>query len=380
MSESCVSTKVLLLEGIQGYHFLGWEIVRLPHALDEDQLIAHLKGVTVLGIRSATKVTRRVLEHSSLLAIGCFCIGTNQVDLEAATKLGIAVFHSPFANTRSVAELCIAQMVCLSRQSGDRNIEMHNNTWNKTSQGCHEVRGKQVGIVGYGHVGSQVGILAEALGMKVVYYDIRNLLPYGRNRPVEWNVLLSTSDFVTFHVPLTSQTKAMLNRDALLLVKQGAYILNTSRGEVVDMSALRESLPRLGGIYLDVFPQEPTKNGPYLPPITGPNVILSPHIGGSTEEAQGNINKDISAKLVNYITQGQTLDCLTLPNLPGISSGVAYIHHNVPRALLTLHQHLSDHNILSETLATQGDVGYCLMTLDRLPTVPLPGMRVLSQY
>lgn len=304
--------KVLLLEGVSNkavelLREQGYEVEVEKRKLSEEELIQRLQGVSCLGIRSATQVTEKVLLSSSLLCIGCFCIGYDQVDLNMATKLGVAVFNSPFCNTRSVAELIIGQLINLSRQVGDRNRELHQGIWNKTSQGCREVRGKTLGIVGYGNIGSQVSVLAECLGMKVYFYDILKKLPLGNSKQVPTlQELLSRSDFVTLHVPDTQDTINFISERELLWMKPGSYLLNASRGKVVDLESLIESLQErhLAGAYLDVYPSEPVSiHHPWFTKLQNlPNVILTPHIGGSTEEAQEAIGLDVAEKLISFLS------------------------------------------------------------------------------
>nr|WIL03931.1 2-hydroxyacid dehydrogenase [Cedratvirus lena] len=304
--------KVLLLEGVSNkavelLRERGYEVEVEKRKLSEDELIERLQGVSCLGIRSATKVTEKVLLSTSLLCIGCFCIGYDQVDLDMASKLGIAVFNSPFCNTRSVAELIIGQLVNLSRQIGDRNIELHQGHWNKTSVGCREIRGKTLGIVGYGNIGSQVSVLAECMGMKVLFYDVVKKLSLGNSKQVSTlEELLSRSDFVTLHVPDTEDTFNLIGEKELLWMKPGSYLLNASRGKVVDLDALVECLQskHLSGAYLDVYPKEPVSSNyswfNKLQYLT--NVILTPHIGGSTEEAQEAIGVDVAEKLIGFLS------------------------------------------------------------------------------
>ncbi|SOB74501.1 hypothetical protein BQ9231_00618 [Cedratvirus lausannensis] len=304
--------KVLLLEGVSNkavelLREQGYEVEVEKRKLSEEELIQRLQGVSCLGIRSATQVTEKVLLSTSLLCIGCFCIGYDQVNLDMATKLGIAVFNSPFCNTRSVAELIIGQLINLSRQVGDRNNELHQGIWNKTSQGCREVRGKTLGIVGYGNIGSQVSVLAECLGMKVFFYDILKKLPLGNSKQVSTlQGLLSRSDFVSLHVPDTKDTINLIGERELLWMKPGSFLLNASRGTVVDLESLVDSLQskHLSGAYLDVYPCEPV--GIHQPWFTKlqllSNVILTPHIGGSTEEAQEAIGLDVAEKLIAFLT------------------------------------------------------------------------------
>ncbi|MBL8910195.1 MAG: phosphoglycerate dehydrogenase, partial [Archangium sp.] len=294
---------VLLLEGIhavaeQALTAAGHTVRRVAGALKEDELIAQLDGVQVLGIRSKTNVTRKVLDASAargLLSVGAFCIGTNQIALDVAMKRGVAVFNAPFSNTRSVAELVIAEIITLSRELGDRNIEMHTGAWKKTATGSREVRGKTLGVVGYGHIGTQVGILAEFFGMKVLFYDVAAKLPLGNTQVVpHLETLLEQSDFVTLHVPETNQTRNMIGAAQIAKMKKGACLINNARGTVVDLEALADAIKRghLHGAAVDVYPDEPESSdtkGFKTPLQNLHNVVLTPHIGGSTLEAQENI-------------------------------------------------------------------------------------------
>ena len=310
--------RILLLESIHPVADAlleadGFEVLRADGALNEDQLVARLPGVQVLGIRSKTQVTRRVLEAAdSLIAVGAFCIGTNQIALDHAMARGVAVFNAPFSNTRSVAELVLAEIVMLSRGLGDRIREMHQGVWKKASAGTREVRGKTLGVVGYGHIGSQISILGEALGMKVVFHDIIARLPLGNSQPVRTlDALLQQSDFVTLHVPETPQTKGLIGAAQLARMKPGACLINASRGTVVDLEALAQALreKRLGGAAIDVYPDEPESNSSegFATPLRGlPNVILTPHIAGTTLEAQEAIGREVSTSLIKYINAGAT--------------------------------------------------------------------------
>ena len=335
----------------------------------------------VIGIRSKTKLTEKVLQEAkNLLVIGCFCIGTNQVDLEYAAKHGIAVFNSPFANSRSVAELVIAEIITLARQLGDRSLEMHRGTWNKVSAKCWEIRGKTLGIVGYGHIGAQLSVLAEAMGMSVIYYDILTLMAIGSARQVPTlEDLLEQSDFVTLHVPETPETKKMISEKQLERMKTGAYLINASRGTVVDIPALINAMRsgKVAGAALDVYPHEPGANGDYFTASLNQwaedlrglrNIILTPHIGGSTEEAQRAIGVEVGEALVRYINQGITLGSVNLPEitLRSLSSDepdharVIYIHRNVPGVLRRVNEVLSNHNVDKQMSDSKGDVAYLM--------------------
>lgn len=348
-------------------------------ALAANDLATRLAGqpaVEILGIRSKSMVTEEILAAAQhLLAIGCFCIGTNQVDLEAATKRGIPVWNAPFSNTRSVAEMIIAEIIMLARQLGDRSSEVHRGVWKKVSQGCFEVRNKTLGIVGYGHIGSQVALLAESLGMRVLYYDIVPKLALGNSQScTSLHQLLGQADFVTLHVPATAQTQRMLGEAELSAMKKGAYLLNASRGTVVDLEALAESLRRghLRGAAVDVYPHEPEENSSgFVSPLLGvPNVILTPHIGGSTEEAQVNIGREVATSLLRFFSQGATTGAVNFPQIelsptPG-THRVINVHRNVPGVLRDINRVVSDlgANIHAQILSTDTHIGYLIMDLD----------------
>lgn len=392
--------KILILENINqtaldSFHQKGYQVEFHKTSLPEDELIEKIKDVHVIGIRSKTKLTAKVLSHAkNLIAIGCFCIGTNQVDLEYAAEHGICVFNSPFCNSRSVAELTLAEVITLSRQMGDRSIEMHNGNWQKTSKKCWEVRGKTLGIVGYGHIGSQLSVLAEALGMHVLYYDILSLMALGTSEQVPTlEELLSNSDFVTLHVPETPETKLMISTPQIAEMKDGAYLLNNCRGSVVDIPALVQALKlgKLAGAAMDVYPKEPRKNGPDFQDGLFPgieelkklkNVILTPHIGGSTEEAQSAIGIEVSNALSNYINEGTSTAAVNFPevSLRGLdwdqknAVRVLYIHKNVPGVLKTVNQILADHNIEKQFSDSRGNIAYLMadisnVNLDDIKTI-----------
>lgn len=374
--------KVLLLENIHSSaHELleenGFEVESLTGALSEDDLCEKVREVQVLGIRSKTQVTQRVIAAApNLLTLGCFCIGTNQVDLRAAKLSGVPVFNAPFSNTRSVAEMILAEVVMLARQLGDRSREVHAGRWRKVSAGCFEVRGKTLGIVGYGHIGSQIGVLAESFGMRVVFYDIATKLPMGNNRPCgTLQELLSVSDFVTLHVPATPQTHRMMGPEEIARMKRGAYLLNASRGTVVQIPALAAALKggRLAGAAVDVYPEEPETNSDgFESELRGlPNVILTPHIGGSTVEAQASIGREVATSLVKYIDAGATVGSVNFPEVePALIPGthrVLNAHRNVPGVLRDINRIVSDvgANILGQVLATESDIGYLVMDIER---------------
>ncbi|MDQ2720974.1 MAG: phosphoglycerate dehydrogenase [Bacteroidota bacterium] len=352
-------------------------VKQVPGALSEDQLIKEIKNVHLLGIRSKSKITERVLDSAEKLqAIGCFCIGTNQVNIEAATKKGITVFNAPYSNTRSVAELVMASSIMLIRKIPDKNRSAHEGIWLKESAGSHELRGKFLGIIGYGNIGSQVSVLAEALGMKVIFYDAETKMPLGNAQDKKsLKELLKVADIITLHVPDLPSTKNIINKTTLKYCKNTAILINYARGEVVDLDALKNALmnKELGGAAIDVFPEEPEKNGDkFISPLQGlSNVILTPHIGGSTEEAQQNIGEDVSAKLFNFLEKGITTGSHTIPglNLPlqENTHRILHIHKNVPGVLSEINTQLSSHkiNILAQYLKTNEDIGYVVLDIDK---------------
>jgi D-3-phosphoglycerate dehydrogenase len=379
-----MSLTVLLLEKIHDVaeaqlKEAGFTVRRVNAALKEDELIEKLSGVQVLGIRSKTNVTKRVLESANakdLLAIGAFCIGTNQIALADAMKHGVCVFNAPFSNTRSVAELVIAEVIMLSRQLGDRDMEMHQGVWKKLATGSHEVRGKTLGIVGYGHIGSQVGVLAEFFGMRVLYYDVATKLPLSNNTPCRTlDEVLKASDFVTLHVPETPQTKGLIGRKQLEVMKKEACLINASRGTVVDLEALAERIKsgHLGGAAVDVYPDEPEGNeskGFVTPLQHVPNVILTPHIGGSTLEAQEAIGREVATSLCKYVELGASAGSVNfppveLPPSPG-THRIMHVHQNVPGVLRDVNRVIGDANanIHAQLLSTNPDIGYLVMDLD----------------
>jgi D-3-phosphoglycerate dehydrogenase len=378
-----MTQRVLLLEAIHpvAKQFLeeaGFVVDVRDRALSEQELAEELVGVHAVGIRSKTQLTAAVLEGANdLVAIGAFCIGTNQIALDAATHKGVAVFNAPFSNTRSVAELVIAEIVILSRGLGDRVREMHDGRWRKTAAGAHEVRGKTLGIIGYGHIGSQLGVMAEAFGMRVVFYDIVSKLPMGNNQPAAtMEEVLEQADFVTLHVPATPQTHLMIGKKELARMKPGSCLLNLSRGTVVDIPALAEALAakHLAGASIDVFPKEPKKNisDEFESELRGlENVILTPHIGGSTLEAQEAIGREVSAALIKYFRFGATSGSVNFPQVelapfPG-THRIANVHRNVPGVLRDLNRIVSEAqaNVAAQILATQADLGYLVMDLDK---------------
>ena len=371
--------KILLLEGIsdtavsllaeQGYA----SITRLPKALDGQALIEALQGVHMLGIRSRTQLTRQVLEAADrLMVVGCFCIGTNQVDLRAARECGVVVFNAPFSNTRSVAELVMGEIICLLRGVFPKSVAAHAGEWVKSADGYREVRGRTLGIVGYGNIGSQLSVLAESFGMRVMYYDTVAKLPHGNaSRCASLDELLHWSDIVTMHVPETPATEGMIGAAQIARIKPGAVFINNARGTVVDLDALAAALRegRLAGAAVDVFPEEPARNGDvFRSPLQGiENVILTPHIGGSTEEAQARIGQEVAAKLGEYSDTGSTLGAVNFPQvtLPIQATGARFmhVHRNVPGILTGINNIFASRgvNIAGQYLQTDGEVGYVVV-------------------
>jgi D-3-phosphoglycerate dehydrogenase len=345
----------------------------LAGSLGEEELSHAIRDATAIGIRSKTQLTPKVLEAATALkAIGAFCIGTNQIALDDAHRRGIPVFNAPFSNTRSVAELVLAQIVFLARQIADRNREMHQGVWGKSAAGSYEVRGKTIGIVGYGHIGRQVGVLAEAFGMNVVLHDIVSVLPMGNNRSAGGlEALLEVSDFVTLHVPATPQTRNMMGKEQFERMKRGSYLLNLSRGDVVVIDELVEALKegQIAGAAIDVYPYEPKSNNErFVTPLQElPNVILTPHIGGSTVEAQVAIGQEVSTTLVRYLKFGTTTGAVNFPHadLPLLTSAhrIRHVHHNVPGVLGDVNRIVAAEgaNVLGQVLVTDASIGYLLM-------------------
>ncbi len=352
-------------------------VKKVAGALSEEQLIEELKDVHLLGIRSKTQITDNVLAHApKLQAIGCFCIGTNQVNLPSARRRGVTVFNAPYSNTRSVAELVIGASVILIRRILDKNKAAHEGKWFKEAKGSYELRGKTLGIIGYGSIGSQVSVLAEAMGMKVIFYDTLTKLPLGNaTQKKSIKDVVSKSDIITLHVPETSQTKNMINKSNLKYFKKGSILINYARGEVVDLDALRDVLVsgQLTGAAIDVFPWEPEKNGDsFTSPLQNlQNVLLTPHIGGSTEEAQLNIGEDVSNKLYHFLEMGITTGSHTIPELSlppqEGTHRILHIHNNVPGVLSEINSTLSEHkiNILGQYLKTNDDIGYVVLDVDK---------------
>jgi D-3-phosphoglycerate dehydrogenase / 2-oxoglutarate reductase len=374
---------ILFLENISDVavdRFKEWGYVnakKLGGALSEAELIKAVKDVHLLGIRSKTQVTKNVLAAATKLqAIGCFCIGVNQVDLAAATQQGVVVFNAPYSNTRSVAELVIGASIMLIRRIIDKNKAAHEGIWLKEASGSYELRGKTLGIIGYGNIGSQISVLAEGLGMKVVFYDVETKLPLGNaegSRSLK--EVLGKADIVTLHVPELDSTKNLINKTNLKYCKKGSILINYARGEVVDLDALAKAIKEghIGGAAIDVFPWEPEKNGDrFTSPLQGlPNVLLTPHIGGSTQEAQLNIGDDVSAKLYNYLEKGitagsHTVPALALPPQEG-THRILHIHKNMPGVLSEINTTLSKNNIniVGQSLKTNDAIGYVVLDIDK---------------
>ena len=374
--------RFLLLEGLHdnalkvlegaGYH----NIENISHALDQDDLIEKIKDAHFIGIRSRTQLTREVLEHAhKLIGIGCFCIGTNQVDLDAARDLGIPVFNAPYSNTRSVAELVLAEAIMLYRGIPEKNATVHRGGWGKSAINSHEVRGKTIGIVGYGSIGSQLSVLAESFGMKVIYHDVLTKLPLGNAVQVgSLEELLSTADIVTLHVPDVPSTRYMMKAEQFAHMKDGSYFINAARGtcvEIDDLAAVLESGKVLGAA-IDVFPKEPkSADEEFESPLRKfDNVILTPHIGGSTQEAQANIGLEVADKFVRYSDQGDTATAVNFPEVSVPfkegSHRLLHIHRNVPGVLSQINRLFAEAhiNILAQSLMTEGDVGYLVMDVD----------------
>jgi D-3-phosphoglycerate dehydrogenase len=374
--------KILLLENISDSAVRELEsagyvsIEGLGGALSEADLVKAVRGVHLLGIRSKTRVTRNVIEAADkLLAIGAFCIGVNQVDLKAATQHGVAVFNAPYSNTRSVAELIIGLSVMLIRRIPDKNAAAHRGEWMKEAKGSFELRGKTLGIIGYGNIGSQVSTMAEAMGMQVIYYDIATKLPLGNAKQVgEIKELLKRSNIVTLHVPSTPLTRNMIDADALKAMRKGSILINHSRGDVVDLCAVAKAVKsgKLAGAAIDVFPEEPEKTGDaFTCELQGlPNVILTPHVGGSTEEAQANIGVDVTSKLIKYLDFGtsegsHTVPPVSLPPQAG-THRILHIHRNIPGVLGEINSRLSGHgiNIVGQYLNTNPEIGYVILDVE----------------
>lgn len=373
--------KILLLENVHPDAFTklskdGFSVETVSKSLSEDELIEKIKNVHVLGIRSKTNVTKKVIEAAEkLMVVSAFCIGTKQIDLEACKENGVVVFNAPYSNTRSVVELAIGEIIMLMRSVFQRSTEIHNGQWNKTAEGSREVRGKKLGIVGYGNIGSQLSILAEALGMSVYYYDVEDKLALGNATKVATlEELLKISDVVTLHVDDHAANKNFFGAKEISQMKDGAHLVNLARGFVVDIKALSEALKsgKLAGAAVDVYPEEPRKNGEFYTELKGlPNVILTPHVGGSTEEAQRDIADFVPNKIMAYINSGNTVDAVNFPNirLPRQTNAhrFLHIHKNVPGVMAKINKILAkyDLNINGQYLSTDPKVGYVITDLDK---------------
>lgn len=375
--------RILLLEGIhptakEQLEREGFRVRLETFSPNESDLNAWLKEADVLGIRSKTQVTKEILDaNPHLLTIGAFCIGTDQVAWAHANKLGIPVFNAPYSNTRSVAELVIAEIVALSRQLGDRSSKAHLGEWVKSADGSREVRGKTLGLVGYGHIGSQVSVLAESMGLRVVYFDVVKKLPLGNSQSCRsLSELLSVSDFISLHVPDTQQTRNLIGRDEIAQMRKGSYLINASRGTVVDIPALAQALreKHLGGAAVDVFPNEPASNKEkFVSELQGlPNVLLTPHIGGSTLEAQESIGVEVAASFTAFLKNGSTRGAVNFPNvdLPILHQDchrIINVHRNVPGVLGDINTIVSEvgANIQAQSLSTDNSIGYLVMDIEK---------------
>ncbi len=374
--------KFLLLEGVHQsavdtLHASGYtNIDYIKTALEEDELIEKIQDAHFVGLRSRTQLTRRVFENApKLIAAGCFCIGTNQVDLKAAQEHGVAVFNAPYSNTRSVAELVIAEAILLLRNIPQKNFVCHRGGWDKSAVGSYEIRGKTLGLIGYGSIGSQTSVMAEALGMKVCFYDVITKLPLGNASQIrELDELLQTADIISLHVPETAATQNMIGAREIGLMKKGAILINASRGTVVDIDALANAIKtdHIAGAAIDVFPKEPKANGEeFVSPLRGlDNVILTPHIGGSTMEAQENIGKEVAEKLTKYSDNGTTITSVNFPEvaLPSHANAhrLLHVHANMPGILSKINQVFSNNNIniASQYLQTNDKVGYVVVDVN----------------
>ncbi len=373
--------KILLLENVHPDAFEnlseeGFSVELIKHSLTEEELIERIKGVHVLGIRSKTQVTQKVLDAANkLLVVGAFCIGTTQIDLEYCKKKGVVVFNAPYSNTRSVVELAIGQIIMLMRNVFTRSTEIHDGEWNKTAINSKEVRGKNLGIVGYGNIGKQLSVLAEAIGMRVYYYDVSDQLALGNAiKCSSLEELLGLSDVVTLHVDDNKANQNFISAEEIKQMRDGAYLINLSRGFVVDIEALAEALNngKLSGAAVDVYPSEPRSNGDFATPLQGlTNVILTPHVGGSTEEAQRDIADFVPNKIMDYINSGNTVDAVNFPNirLPKQNNAhrFLHIHKNVPGIMAKVNKVLAKYemNITGQYLSTDNQVGYVITDLDK---------------
>ena len=375
--------KVLLLENVHpiALELLkeeGYQVEVASGALSEEELCEKIRGISILGIRSKTNVTKKVLEHANrLLAIGAFCIGTNQIDLEECQKRGVAVFNAPFSNTRSVVEMAIAEIIFLMRRFQDKSVGMHQGKWDKSATGSFEIRGKKLGIVGYGNIGAQLSVLAENLGMNVFYYDVIERLALGNATKLNsLEELLATCDVISLHVDGRKENKCLIDKDKIAKMKPGALLVNLSRGHVVDIAALRDGMlsGHIGGCAVDVFPEEPKNNKePFTSELIGlPNTILTPHIGGSTLEAQENIARFVPGKIMEYVNTGNTYNSVNFPNiqLPFLKEAhrLIHLHQNEPGVLAKINQVLANYqiNIVGQYLKTNEKIGYVITDIDKV--------------
>ncbi len=384
--------KVLLLENIhpvaaEAFRRAGWEVDARSGSLSEDELVDALSGVALLGIRSNTTVTARVLEAGKdLLAVGCFCIGTNQVDLADAAERGVAVFNAPFSNTRSVVELVLGEIISLARRLGEKTQRMHEGVWDKSARGSHEVRGRTLGIVGYGNIGTQLSNIAEAVGLRVIFYDTADRLAHGNARRVgSLDELLAEADVVSLHVDGRPGNAGLFGAEQFARMKPRSMFINASRGMVVDYAALRDNIAsgHLSGAAIDVFPTEPKAQGdPFDSPLRGlDNVILTPHVGGSTQEAQEEIGHFVATKLLGFAAGGATALSVNLPQVaapqPTGAFRMGYLHASVPGVLAGINQVLADShvNVVGQSLSTRGEQGYVVTDTDTvLPDAMLAGL------
>ncbi len=376
------SYKILLLEGVHPgavdlLRAQGYQVETENHALAGRELVARAQGFHALGIRSKTQISHEVLsEARTIQVIGAFCIGTNQIDLEYANIRGVPVFNAPYSNTRSVAELVISEMIALARSLGDINSAAHQGIWKKSAKGRHEIRGKTLGIVGYGHIGSQVSVLAESMGLKVVFFDVVKKLPLGNAQPLgSLNELLKQADFISLHVPETDLTMGMIGTQQFAKMKKGVFLINASRGTVVDIPNLVVNLKsgQVGGAAVDVFPHEPESNNEkFTSELQGiENVILTPHIGGSTEEAQAAIGLEVAESFTRYLSHGSSAGAVNFPSLevPSKRDGdrLINVHKNVPGVMREINSIVSDvgANITSQYLSTDSNIGFVVMDMER---------------
>ncbi|MCT4697602.1 phosphoglycerate dehydrogenase [Tenacibaculum haliotis] len=373
--------KILLLENVHADAFTkltadGFSVETVSKSLSEDELIKKIKDVHVLGIRSKTQVTKKVIEAAEkLMVVSAFCIGTKQINLDACKENGVVVFNAPYSNTRSVVELAIGEIIMLMRSVFQRSTEIHNGQWNKTAQGSREVRGKKLGIVGYGNIGKQLSVLAESLGMDVYYYDVEDKLALGNaTRITTLKELLNISDVVTLHVDDNAANKNYIGKEEISQMKDGVHLVNLSRGFVVDIEALVAGLKsgKIAGCAVDVYPEEPRKNGDFITQLKGlDNVILTPHVGGSTEEAQKDIADFVPNKIMAYINSGNTVDAVNFPNirLPRQNNAhrFLHIHKNVPGVMAKINKELANYelNITGQYLSTDAKVGYVITDVDK---------------